>query len=139
MLLSETAERGRLMDPLDSFRATAQELVSFARQQGTDLEPFRKDFTFQKDRRWVDVWRKGSLPGTGAADEPLGTIHYNMQGAVAVLPSSLRGAADAFQGAWSEAGTFENLEQAFKLVKAWLVDWKEVDDLPGRSVRRCGV
>jgi hypothetical protein len=40
---------------------------------------------------------------------------------------------------WSEAGTFENLEQAFELVKAWLVDWKEVDDLPSRSARRYGI
>lgn len=127
------------MDPLHSFRATADELVSFARQQGVDLEPFRKGFTFQKHRRWIDVWRKDSLPGTGPAHEPLGTLHYNMQGTVSVLPSRMKGAANAFQGAWSEAGAFENIEQAFELVRAWLLDWKEVDDLPSRSVRRYGV
>ena len=69
----------------------------------------------------------------------LGTLHYNMQGAISVLPRSLKGSAGAFRGAWSEAGTFENMEQAFELVKAWLLDWKEVDDLPGRSVRRYGI
>ncbi len=53
------------MDPLESFRATAQELVAHAQQQGIDLGQFRKDFTFLKDRRWIDVWRKDSLPGTG--------------------------------------------------------------------------
>jgi hypothetical protein len=127
------------MDPLHSFRATADELVSFARQQGVDLEPFRKGFTFQKDRRWIDVWRKDSLPGTGPAHEPLGTLHYNMQGTVGVLPSRMKGAASAFQGAWSEAGAFETMEEAFELVRAWLLDWKEVDDLPSRSVRRYGV
>jgi hypothetical protein len=124
------------MDALDTFRTTAQELISFARQQGIDLEPFRNDFTFQKDRRWIDVWRKNSLPGTGGADEPLGTLHYSMQGDIALLPSCLKGSADAFRGAWSEAGTFENLEQAVALVKAWLLDGKEIDDLPGRCVRR---
>jgi hypothetical protein len=127
------------MDPLESFRATAQELVAHAQQQGIDLGQFRKDYTFLKDRRWVDVWRKDSLPGTGPADEPLGTLHYNMQGAISVLPSRLKGSAGAFRGAWSEAGTFENMGQAFELVKAWLLDWKEVDDLPSRSVRRYGI
>ena len=62
-----------------------------------------------------------------------------MQGAISVLPSSLKGSAGAFRGAWSEAGTFEDMEQAFELVKAWLLDWKEVDDLPSRSVRRYGI
>ena len=127
------------MDPVENFRATAQELVSFARQQGTELEPLRKDFTFQKDRRWIDLWRKDSLPGTGPSDEPLGTLHYNMQGTISMLPMRLKRSARAFQGSWSEAGTFENLEQALELVKAWLLDWKEVDDLPSRSVRRYGI
>ena len=127
------------MDPLDTFRATARELVSFAQQRGIDLELFREDFAFQRDRRWIDVWRKDSLPGTGPAHERLGTLHYNMQGAISMLPRNLTGSAGAFQGAWSEAGTFENMEQAFELVKAWLLDWKEVDDLPSRSVRRYGI
>jgi hypothetical protein len=127
------------MNPVDNFRATAQELVSFARQQQTDLEPLRQDFTFQKDRRWIDVWRKDALPGTGAAEEPLGTLHYSMQGPISRLPSRLKESAAAFQGSWSEAGTFDNMEQAFELVKAWLLDGKEVDDLPSRSVRRYGI
>jgi hypothetical protein len=127
------------LNPLDSFRATAEELVAHAQRQGIELGQFRNDFTFQKDRRWIDVWRKDSLPGTGPSDEPLGTLHYNMQGAIAVLPRNLKGSSSAFRGAWSEAGTFENIEQAFELVKAWLLDWKEVDDLPSRSVRRYGI
>lgn len=127
------------MDPLDSFRVTAEELVAYAQQRGVDLGQFRKDFTFLKDRRWIDVWRKDSSPGTGPAREPLGTLHYNMQGAISILPRNLKGSASAFRGAWTEAGTLENLNQAFELVKAWLLDRREVDDLPGRSVRRYGV
>ncbi|HTU92204.1 MAG TPA: hypothetical protein VMF69_19130 [Gemmataceae bacterium] len=127
------------MDPLVSFRATAQEIVSFARQRGIDLEPLRKDFAFQKDRRYIDCWRKDSLPGTGPAHEPLGTLHYNMQGAITVLPSQLKESASIFRGRWHETGTFENIEQAFELVKGWLVDWKEVDDLPSRAVRSYGI
>jgi hypothetical protein len=79
------------------------------------------------------------LPGTGPADEPLGTLHYNMQGAISVLPKTLKGAAHGFQGSWTEAGTFESLEQAFALVKAWLIETKEVDELPTRQVRRYGI
>jgi hypothetical protein len=127
------------MDPLENSRAVAQELVSLAQEQGVDLEPFRKDDTFIKDRRWIWCWRKDFLPGTGPANELPGTLHYNMQGTISMLPSRLRESASAFQGAWSEAGTFENMEQAIELVKAWLLDWKEVDDLPSRSVRRYGI
>lgn len=124
------------MDILDTFQTTARELISLGRQQGIELEPFCTDGHFQKDRRWIDVWRKNSLPGTGRADEPLGALHYNMQGSISVVPSCLKHSADVFRGAWSESGTLENLEQAVALVKAWLLDGKEVDDLPGRSVRR---
>jgi hypothetical protein len=127
------------MDPVDNLRATAQELVSYAQQQGIDLEPFCVDGNFQKDQRSIFLWRKDELPYSGPAGEKEGTLHYNMQGAITVLPSSLKGSAGAFQGAWSEAGTFENLEQAFEFVKAWLFDWKEIDDLPSRSVRRYGI
>ena len=128
------------MDPIDNSRAVALELVSIAQKQGIDLEPFRKDDIFIKgDRRWIWFWRKDSMPGTGPAHEPLGTLHYNMQGTISVVPYKLKESASAFRGAWSEAGTFENLEQAFELLIAWLIDWKEVDDLPDRSVRRYGI
>jgi hypothetical protein len=62
-----------------------------------------------------------------------------MQGPIAELPSRLRSSAGAFQGMWTEAGTFESMEQAYELVKAWLLDEKEVDDLPTRSVGRYGI
>jgi hypothetical protein len=127
------------MDPLDNSRAVAQELVALGQQHGVDLEPLRKDDVFIKDRRWIWCWRKDTLPGTGPADEALGTLHYNMQGTISVLPNILKRSASAFQGAWSEAGTFDTLEQAFELLKAWLLDWKEVDELPSRSVRRYGI
>jgi hypothetical protein len=40
---------------------------------------------------------------------------------------------------WDEAGTLADLEQAFELLKAWLIDRKEVDELPQRSMRREGI
>lgn len=128
------------MNQMENERATAHELVSFARERGLDLEPFRNDSMFQVNRRWIFLWRKrAGLHCSGSAEEEDGTLHYNMQGAISVLPSSLKGAAGVFQGAWSEAGTFENVEQALDLVKAWLIETKEVDDLPKRHVGREGI
>jgi hypothetical protein len=127
------------MDPVENVRATAQELVSFARQRGADLGLLCTDGHFQDDQRWIFLWRKDELPSSGPADEQAGTLHYNMQGAIAVLPRKLKASATAFHGMWTEAGTFESLEQAFELVKAWLLDRKEVDHLPGRSIRRSGI
>jgi hypothetical protein len=129
-----------MMDAVDNERATAQELVSYAREQGVELETLRNDSVFQKDRRWIFLWRKqAGLPCSGPADEREGTLHYNMQGAIDVLPSKLEESAGSFRGTWTEAGTFDNVEQAFGFLKAWLLDRKEVDDLPGRSVRRHGI
>jgi hypothetical protein len=125
------------VDPVDDVRATAQELIALARQRGLDLEPLLNDFSFVSDRRWIDFWRKrDDLPCTGRPEEKEGTLHYNMQGTISVLPDYLKASAELFRGGWSEAGTFDNLEQAFELLKAWLIDRKEVDDLPPRHVRR---
>jgi hypothetical protein len=56
-----------------------------------------------------------------------------------VLPTKLKDSASAFHGIWTEAGTFENVEQAFEFLKSWLIERKEGDDLPDRSVRRYGI
>jgi hypothetical protein len=127
------------MDPLDNSRAVAQELVSLAQEQGVDLDPLRKDDVFIKDQRWVWFWRKDSLPGTGPADEPLGTLHYNMQGTISRLQGTPKQVDVAFRAVWSEAGTLESIEQAFGLAKAWLLEGKEIDELPARDVRRSGM
>lgn len=127
------------MDPLENSRAVAQEIATFARQQGIDLESLREDFAFQKERRFIDCWRKDELPCSGPVLEKAGTLHYNLQGTIAYVPSQLKESVNIFRGSWHETGTFENIEQAFELVKAWLLDWKEVDDLPRRSVRSYGI
>ncbi len=124
------------MDIVDNMRATAEEIISLARKQGIELERFCTDGHFHNERRWIYTWRKDELPGTGPADEPLGTLHYNMQGTISVAPSKMKDFSGPFRGQWSEAGTFENLEQAFALLKAWLIDQNEIDNLPNRCVRR---
>src|SRR4051812_7559648 len=115
------------MDPVENSRAVAEELVSFGKQQGLDLVPFCTEDFFQKERRWIYFWRQDELPYSGRADEPIGTLHYNMQGAIAALPESMKESASAFYGMWGESGTFQNIEQAFELLKAWLLDLKETD------------
>lgn len=127
------------MDPIDNSLKVSQELMMLAQQQGVDLEPFCIEGHFLKDQRFIFLWRKDERPWSGPANEPEGTLHYTMQGAVASLPDKLRGSAQAFQGAWSEAGTFESIEQALDLLKAWLLEKKEIDELPQRQVRSYGI
>jgi hypothetical protein len=128
------------MDQVDNERVTSQDIVAYAREQAIDLEPFHIDGSFLKDQRWICLWRKrDDLPCSGRAEEEEGTLHYNLQGSIDTLPSRLKDSASAFRGAWTEAGTLEDVEQAFGLVKAWFLDRKEVDDLPRRGVRRSGI
>ncbi len=71
---SEQKER-RIMDPIENSRAVARELVSIARDQQVDLEPFGTDGHFLKDQRSIFLWRKDELPCSGPVNEPLGTLH----------------------------------------------------------------
>ena len=115
------------MNDLESQEATAQELVAFAKQRGADLSSTCHDFAFFNEGRFILLWRKQ------------GKVHYNMQGSIDVLPATYKASASAFRGMWHEAGTLADLEQAFELLKAWLIDRKEVDELPQRSMRREGI
>jgi hypothetical protein len=112
---------------LESQQATARELLSLARQRGFDLGTICYDRAFLKEGRFLSLWRKE------------GNVHYSLQGKIGDLPKRLEASRSAFQGMWVERGTFETLEQAFEFLKAWLLDRKEVDDLPDRSVRSYGI
>lgn len=125
-------------DVIANSLSVARELVAIAQQHDVDLDSCRTNDVFRQGSRFIWCWRKDSLPSSGPADEPVGTLHYSMQGTISTTPRVLHGSESAFQGHWTEAGTFENLEQALKLIAAWLLDWKEVDDLPNRKTRRYG-
>jgi hypothetical protein len=107
--------------------AMARELISLAQQQGVDLASLYNSGTFLHDGRIIWFWRKNDV------------IHYSLQGRISVLPQRYKASASAFRGMWDEAGTLTDLETAFEFLKAWLIDSKEVDDLPQRYVRREGI
>jgi hypothetical protein len=115
------------MNELESQQATAHELVSFAEQQGFEFGLMCHNWAFLNEGRFISLWRKQ------------GMVHYNLQGRTGKLPERYRSSADSFNGMWHEAGTLANAEQAFGLLKAWLIDGKGADDLPQRQVRREGL
>jgi hypothetical protein len=105
----------------------ARELISLGQQREMDLAPMYNSGTFLHDARIIWFWRMD------------GVIQYSLQGRVNVLPKRYKASAGAFRGMWDEAGTVADLEEAFAFLKAWLIDRKEVDDLPHRYVRREGI
>ncbi len=115
------------MNDLESQLATAHELIAYAKGQGVDLSSTCYEWAFLNDGRFISLWRKE------------GKVQYNMQGPIEVLPERYKASAGAFRGMWTEAGTVADLEQAYEFLKAWLIDKKEVDDLPPRYVRREGI
>jgi len=115
------------MNDLESQQATAGELVSLAGEQGIDLSSVYFGWAFLKEGRFISLWRKGNM------------VHYSLQGPIKVLPERYRASASAFRGMWDEAGSLAGIEQAFGLLKDWLLEKKEVDELPPRSIRREGI
>jgi hypothetical protein len=121
-------EKRRLeMNDLESQLATTRELIDFAKQRGIDLNSACHNWAFLSEGRFISLWRKE------------GKVHYNMQGPIGTLPERYKASASAFHGMWHEAGTLADLEEGFEFLKAWLIDRKEVDYLPQRSVRREGI
>jgi hypothetical protein len=105
----------------------AEELLTLAKERVVDLAPYCHKHTFGRDGRYLVFWRQG------------GVISYRLQGPIVELPTEYRDSATAFQGMWTEAGMVETVEQAYGLLMAWIIEVKEVDDLPKRSVRRNGI
>jgi hypothetical protein len=115
------------MSDFESMQATSRELYSLASRHGIDLGRMYDSGTFLRDARVAWFWRKN------------GAVHYSLQGKIEVLPGRYRASLGVFRGMWDEAGTLADLEQALELLKAWLIDRKEVDELPQRTMRREGI
>lgn len=118
------------MGEKEVIESTANELIAFARKRGVDLVPTFQAESFwndESDRHIIFMWRDGEL-------------FYQLAGRVATLPSQLRGSEGPlhFAGAYSESGVVYNLDGAYSLLKSWLLDRREVDDLPARISNKLG-
>ena len=115
------------MNHVESMQATSRELISLAQQQGVDISSMHNSGTFFHNARIIWFWRKS------------GVIHYSLQGKIEDVPKEYEASASAFRGMWDEAGSVADKERALELLNAWLLDTRGVDELPSRSVRRCGI
>jgi hypothetical protein len=115
------------MNDLESQQATARDLITFGQERRIDLLSICYDWAFLNEGRFISLWRKEDR------------VHYSLQGKIGALPQRFKASACAFRGMWDEAGTLGNMEEALDFLRAWLLDKKEVDDLPPRCVRREGI
>lgn len=113
------------MDFLESRREAAEHLQRYAAAQGTDLRPFRDEHdVFSNRKRWIDFWLDGA------------TVGYHLRGEIGKLPSLFAVSQSSFRGVWDEAGSVNDLPQAWELLRSWLIEAKEVDELTGRQIHR---
>ena len=116
------------MGVVESMKSTAGDVVTAAARQGVNLSHFCcAETTFYNGRRHIFMWRDKDV------------IRYNLQGQVLVLPAAFKESISAFRGNWHETGSFSGIMEAVEFVKAWVVDEREVDDLPPRRVRSRGI
>ena len=113
------------MDFLESRREAAERLQGYAAAQGTDLGLFRDEQgVFSHRQRWIDFWLEGA------------TVGYHLRGKIGKLPGQFAASRSSFRGVWDEAGSIQDLPQALELIRSWLIDGKEVDELTGRMIHR---
>lgn len=115
------SDRAHTSELVEAMRAAAAELSCLGQKQGVDLSQFcgsRFLFLNETAGRMIFVWRVDS------------GIAYNMQGRILALPQVFTGSASAFNGMWSESGVLPDLDRTLEFVVAWLVDAREVDELP---------
>lgn len=113
------------MDFLESRREAADRLLRYAATQGADLAPFRDEYdVFANRTRWIDFWLEGDRVG------------YHLRGEIGKLPTQFATSQSSFRGVWDEAGAINDLHQALELLRSWLIDGKEIDELTGRIIHR---
>ena len=113
------------MDFLESRRQAAEHLHRQAAAEGTNLAPFRDEHdVFSNRKRWIDFWMEGA------------TVGYHLRGEICKLPTQFAASLTSFRGVWDEAGSIKDLHQALELLRSWLIDVKEIDELTGRMIHR---
>lgn len=113
------------MDFLESRREAAERLCRYAAAHGLDLGPFRDEFdVFSNQKRWIDFWLEDA------------TVGYHLRGETGKLPARLATSQSSFRGVWDEAGSIKDLPQALELLRSWVIDGKEIDELANRKIHR---
>jgi hypothetical protein len=113
------------MEYLESRREAANRLLRYAATQGADITPLHDEYdVFSNQRRWIDFWLEPN------------TVGYHLRGEVGKLPSRFAGSQSLFRGVWDEAGSIKDLQQAWELLRSWLIDGKEIDELTDRMIHR---
>jgi hypothetical protein len=113
------------MDFLTARHEAAERLQGFAAKQGVDLSPFRDEHdVFSHRQRWIDFWLEDS------------TVGYHLRGKIHKLPELFATSQSSFRGVWDEAGSIADLPHAWGLLRSWLIEGKDVDELTGRMVQR---
>jgi hypothetical protein len=113
------------MDFLESRREAAERLLSYAASHGNDIARFRDEYdVFSNRQRWIDFWLEGD------------TVGYHLRGEVGKLPTPFATSQSSFRGIWDEAGSINDISQALELLRSWLVEGKEIDELTGRKIHR---
>jgi hypothetical protein len=114
-----------IMDFLESRREAAERLQRYAAAQGTDIGRFRDEHdVFSNRKRWIDFWLEDA------------TVGYHLRGEIGQPPRQFAASQSSFRGVWDEAGSINDLQQAWELLRSWLIEAKEVDELTRRMIRR---
>jgi len=108
-----------------SLKETSKQIISIALEKGVNVSHLRNKYgVFELGKRWIEFWVKDD------------SLCYHLSGEISTSPAQIAESRPSFQGIWDETGTIPNLEQAFELLRAWLLEGKEIDELPDRSIRR---
>jgi hypothetical protein len=115
------------LDEVEDFRDIESEVLAVAKRRGVELGSYRHSSGFFHDGRDISYWRRGDI------------LFYCIQGDVVVLPDEFKGSASEFSGIYQESGTLDSFEEAVQLLEAWLIQRREVDQLPKRQIRKRGI
>lgn len=113
------------MDFAESLKAVSERIINLALAHGCDVASFRNELgMFEHRNRWIEFWNIGQ------------ELRYHLSGEIKTLPTEFAASEASFGGVWDETGSISDLGQALDLLRSWLVDCKEVEELPRRAVFR---
>jgi len=104
------------MDQLEPCQVAARELLAVAELRGIDLRPLWLDWVFRSEDRTIYFWQEE------------GKYHYTLEGEIGQATGTT-----AYGSFWGESGVIGGIDDAVQLLSAWLLDRKEVGELPMRD------